>query len=352
MIGNHAIPVIAEAYFKGFRDFDANEALNDMIASTEKNREQLEDYRNRGFIPTGDRKQSVSKVLEYAYDDACIARLARALGKTDVAEKYSKRSQNWQNVFDPSTGFMRGRNADGSWVEPFDEKAINSINFNEYTEANAWQYNFFVLHDIPGLIAKLAGDEKFVARLDEMFDTKQTIPNLSSIPDVTGVIGMYAHGNEPVHHVAYLYNYAGQPWKTQARTRQVATMLYTNTPGGICGNDDCGQMSAWYVFTAMGFYPVDPVSGTYVLGSPLVDKLTINLDKGRTFTVVAHNNSSANPYIQTVTLNGKPLERSWLSHAEIVAGGKLVMTMGPTPNKSFGTAPAARIAPTPDLTVR
>jgi predicted alpha-1,2-mannosidase len=352
MIGNHAIPVIAEAYFKGFRDFDANEALNDMIASTEKNREQMEDYRNRGFIPTGDRKQSVSKVLEYAYDDACIARFARALGKTDVAEKYSKRSQNWQNVFDPSTGFMRGRNADGSWVEPFDEKAINSINFNEYTEANAWQYNFFVLHDIPGLIAKLGGDEKFVARLDEMFDTKQTIPNLSSIPDVTGVIGMYAHGNEPVHHVAYLYNYAGQPWKTQARTRQVATMLYTNTPAGICGNDDCGQTSAWYVFTAMGFYPVDPVSGTYVLGSPLVDKLTISLDKGRTFTVVAHNNSSANPYIQTVTLNGKPLERSWLSHAEIVAGGKLVMTMGPTPNKSFGTAPAARIAPTPDLTVR
>jgi predicted alpha-1,2-mannosidase len=346
MIGNHAIPMIIDAYLKGFRDWDANEALNDMITSTEKNREQLEDYRDKGFIPTADDRQSVSKVLEYAYDDSCIARFAKALGKEDVAEKYFKRSQNWKNVFDPSTGFMRGKTADGSWVTPFGEREQNSINFSEYTEANAWQYNFFVLHDVPGLIEKLGGDDKFTARLDEMFDTKQTIPNLAMIPDVTGVIGMYSHGNEPDHHVAYLYNYAGQPWKTQARIRQVADTLYNNTPAGICGNDDCGQMSAWFVFTALGFYPVDPVSGIYILGSPLVNEATLKLDskfyKGRSFAISAKNSSAENFYIQSATLNGKPMTRNWISQAEIAAGGKLVLIMGPTPNKNFGSAPADR----------
>ena len=346
MIGNHAIPVITEAYLKGFRNYDANEALTDMIASTDKNREQLDHYRNLGFIPTGSGGQTVSKVLEYAYDDACIARLAKALGKDALAEKYAKRSQNWENVFDPSTGFMRGKNADGSWVTPFGEKEQNSINFNEYTEANAWQYNFHVLHNVSGLIGKLGGDDKFVARLDEMFDTKETIPNLAMIPDVTGVIGMYSHGNEPDHHVSYLYNYAGQPWKTQARVRQIANTFYSNTPGGICGNDDCGQTSAWYVFSALGFYPVDPASGNYVLGSPFFDKVTLKLDskfaKGRSFTVIAKNNSAKNPYIQSATLNGQSLTRSWISNAEITAGGKLVLTMGPTPNKTFGSAAADR----------
>jgi predicted alpha-1,2-mannosidase len=343
MIGNHAIPVITEAYAKGFRNWNAEEALADMIAATDKNREQLEAYRDKGFIPTGKDVQSVSKLLEYAYDDSCIARLARALGKNDLADKYAKRSQNWQNVFDTSTGFMRGKNADGSWVTPFDP---NGINFNEYTEANAWQYSYFVPHNLPGLIASHGGDEKFVTQLDELFDTKETIPNLAQIPDVTGVIGMYAHGNEPCHHVAYLYNYAGQPWKTQTRTRQVATSLYTNTPGGLCGNDDCGQTSAWYVFTALGFYPVDPASGVYILGSPLVDKVTIKLDpqfaKGRSFTIEARNNSAQNPYIQSAMLNGKPITRSWITHEEITAGGKLVLTMGPAPNKRFGSAPMDR----------
>jgi putative alpha-1,2-mannosidase len=196
------------------------------------------------------------------------------------------------------------------------------------------------------MIGKLGGDDQFTARLDEMFDTMETIPNLRSIPDVTGVIGMYSQGNEPDHHVAYLYNYAGQPWKTQTRVRQLANTLYTNTPAGICGNDDCGQMSAWYVFTTLGFYPVDPASGIYVLGSPLVDEATLKLDPkfyhGRTFTVIAKNNSTAHPYIQSATLNGQPLTRSWISQAEIAAGGKLVLTMGPVPNKDFGSAPADR----------
>lgn len=341
MIGNHAIPVITDAYLKGFRDWDAEEALAAMVASMDKNRADLQPYRERGFIPTGREVQSVSKVLEYAYDDACIARMARALGKEDIAKKYAERSQNWKNVFDPATGLMRGKNSDGSWVTPFDPKRIQ---FDDYTEANAWQYSFFVPQDVPGLIAKMGGDDKFVAKLDEMFDTQEKIPN--QLSDVTGLIGMYAHGNEPCHHIAYLYNYAGQPWKAQVRTRQVATMLYTNTPGGICGNDDCGQTSAWYVFTALGFYPVDPASGVYVLGSPLVDMLTLNLDsnfaKGRSFTVVAKKNSPENCFIQSATLNGKPMTRSWISQDEIMAGGKLVLTMGPSPNKTFGSASADR----------
>ena len=346
MIGNHGIPVIFDAYKKGFRDWDAHEALHDMIASTEVDREQLDAYRSKGFIPTGKGRQSVSKVLEYSYDDACISRMAKMLGDEDAAQKYSKRSHNWENVFDPSTGFMRGKNADGNWVTPFGEKEINSITFNEYTEANAWQYNFFVPQDVPGLISKLGGDDKFVARLDEMFDTKETIPNLRSIPDVTGVIGMYSHGNEPDHHVSYLYNYAGQPWKTQARVRQIANTLYNDTPAGICGNDDCGQTSAWYVFSALGFYPVDPTSGAYILGSPLVDEVTLKLDskfyKGRAFTVIAQNNSAENMYIQSATLNDKPFTRNFILQDEIAAGGKLILVMGPKPNKNFGSAPADR----------
>lgn len=341
MIGNHAIPVIVDAYNKGFRDWDANEALAAMISSVEKDREHLDQYRKLGYIPTGKEVQSVAKVLEYAYDDACIARFAKALGKADVAEKYGQRAQNWQNVFDASTGFMRGRTADGKWLTPFDP---NKITHDEYTEANAWQYTFFVPQNVPGLIAKMGGDEKFGARLDELFDTKEKLPN--SLSDVTGLIGMYAHGNEPCHHVAYLYNYAGQAWKTQARARYVARTLYNNTPGGLCGNDDCGQMSAWYAFTTLGFYPVDPASNMYIISSPLVDKVSLKLDrryyKGGSFTVVAKNNSATNVYIQSATLNGQPFTRSWISQDEIAAGGKLVLQMGPNPNKEWGTSYADR----------
>ncbi len=338
MIGNHAIPVIVEGYFKGFRDWNADEALQAMITTTDKDRSQMDAYRSKGYIPFGKGVQGVSKVLEYAYDDACISRFAKALGKDDLAQKYAARSQNWQNVFDSATGFVRGKDADGNWVEPFDP---NRIEFDNFTEANAWHYTFFVPHNVPGLIGKMGGPEKFVAKLDDMFETKQPIPN--QLPDVTGLIAMYAHGNEPCHHVAYLYSYAGRPWKAQARTRQVATQLYKPTPGGLCGNDDCGQMSAWYVFTALGFYPVDPASCVYILGSPLIDEATLKLDpvcsKGSSFTVVAKNNSAKNVYIQSATLNGKPFNRSYITHDEITAGGKLVLTMGPEPNRAFGSVP-------------
>lgn len=337
MIGNHAIPVILDAYNKGFRKWDAAEALADMISSTSKDREQQDQYRTLGYVPQQGKNQSTSKTLEYAYDDICIARFAKALGKADVAATYAKRSQNWQNVFDPETGFTRGRLKDGKWATPFDPKRIE---FEAFTEANAWQYTFFVPHDVPGLIAKLGGDDKFVAKLDEMFDTKEKIPN--KLPDVTGLIGMYAHGNEPCHHVAYLYNYAGQAWKTQSRTRKVATFLYNNTNGGICGNDDCGQTSAWYVFTALGFYPVDPTSNIYVIGSPFVDKITIALDpqfyKGGKFTVIAKDNAPENVYIQSATLDGKPYTHSWITQDQIARGSTLVLQMGPTPNKAWGSA--------------
>lgn len=355
MIGNPSIPVIAEAYAKGLRDWDADQALSDMIGASEREDERHASYagygfyRRQGWIPSrpynvGDNNpsQSVSKLLEFAYDDACLARFARSLGRNEIADKYARRSTNWLNVFDRATGFMRGRNSDGSWVTPFDPKRVS---FADYTEANAWQYTFFVPQNVPGLIKAMGGDDKFVAKLDELFDTKEKISGVTW-QYMDGVIGMYWHGNEPCHNFAYLYNYAGQPWKTQSRVRQVATSFYQNGPGGMCGNEDCGQMSAWYVFAVLGFYPVDPPTGVYVIGSPLVDKATLKLDRrfcrGSAFTVIARNNSARNPYIQSATLNGHALTRSWITHAEIVGGGKLVLTMGPTPNRAWGAAQADR----------
>jgi predicted alpha-1,2-mannosidase len=354
MIGNPSIPVIAEAYAKGLRNWDSEEALSDMIGASERVDEShpsytgYDLYRRQGWIPSrpyngdGNPSQSVSKLLEFAYDDACLARFARELGRNEIAEKYARRSTNWLNVFDPTTGFMRGRNPDGSWVTPFDPKRIS---FADYTEANAWQYSFFVPHNVPSLIKAIGGDDKFVAKLDELFDTKEKMPGVTW-QYLDGVIGMYWHGNEPCHNFAYLYNYAGQPWKTQSRARQVATSFYQNKVGGMCGNEDCGQMSAWYVFAVLGFYPVDPASGDYVIGSPLVDKATIKLDRnfcrGSTFTVIARNNSPQNPYIQSATLNGHVLTRSWITHQEISDGGELKLNMGPAPNFAWGATQADR----------
>jgi predicted alpha-1,2-mannosidase len=336
MIGNHSIPVMVDAYLKGFRKWDAAEALGDMVATTEGARAQMPEYRTNGYIASRRGAEAVSKTIEYAYDDACIARLAKALGQNDLAERYANRAENWQNVFDPSTGFFRGKTTAGAWVTPFNPNAIVT---DSYTEANAWQ-SYFVPHDVPSLIQKLGGDERFISRLDEVFDSKEQIVNFSE--DVVGLIGMYAHGNEPCHHYAYLYNYAGEPWKTQARIRQICHTLYNNTTAGMCGNDDCGQMSAWYVFSALGFYPADPCGGVYIIGSPLGNQATVTLDpkyyKGGKFTVVARDNSPQNMYIQSATLNGKPFTRTWLTHDQIVAGGTLELQMGPAPNRSWGAA--------------
>jgi len=355
MIGNPSIPVISEAYAKGLRNWDGKAALSAMIGASEREDEAhacsegLGFYRSQGWIPSRPRAggslvpQSVSKTLEFAYDDACLARFARSVGRDDIGELYARRSTNWMNIFDASSGFMRGRNPDGRWVAPFDPKRVN---FSDYTEANAWQYNFFVPHDVSGLIRALGGDEKFVAKLDELFDTKGTLTDNSI--GLTGLIGMYCQGNEPCHNFAYLYNYAGQPWKTQVRVRQIAATFYKSSPDGLCGNDDCGQMSAWYVFTALGFYPVDPPSGVYVIGSPLVDRAIIKVENEhgseRSFMVLARNNSAQNVYIQSATLNGRALTRSWIAHSEIVKGGTLILDMGAVPNQKWGAAVADRPA--------
>lgn len=335
MIGYHSIPVIVDAYKKGFRHYDVEAIYAAMRDTAMQDRNELKEYRERGYVTSAQGRQSVSRTLEYAYDDWCIAEMARMLGKKEDAELFAKRAENYRNLFDSSVGFMRGKKADGTWREPFDPREVQ---FDDYTEATSWNYTWFVPQNVPALIELIGGDEKFCAKLDQMFAESSGV--LTKIPDLTGLIGQYVHGNEPCHHVAYLYNDAGAPWKTQARIRDIMTKLYDNTPGGICGNDDCGQTSAWYVLSALGFYPVNPANGVYVIGSPVVDKAVIHLDpkyyKGKTFTIVAENNSPKNVYIQSATLNGKPLTRSWFTHEELAAGGELVLKMGPEPNRDWG----------------
>ncbi|MBN2577993.1 MAG: GH92 family glycosyl hydrolase [Pirellulales bacterium] len=334
MIGIHSIPVIAEAYAKGFRRFDAEAAYQAMRDSMMQDRNFLNEYRQYGYIPTGKDKQSVSRSLEYAYDDWCIADMARRLGKMEDAKLFAERGANYRHLLNPANGFMQGKTAEGRWREPFDPRQLV---WEDYTEATSWNYTWFVPQDVPGLIGLIGGDRKFIDKLDQMYAEQSGL--LANIPDLTGLVGQYVHGNEPCHHVAYLYNYAGAPWKTQARVRDIMKTLYSNQTDGICGNDDCGQMSAWYVLSAMGFYPVNPAAGVYVLGSPAVDRATIRLDlqyqKGREFTIIAENNSPKNVYIQSATLNGKPISRSWLTHDELTAGGELVLKMGPEPNPDW-----------------
>ncbi len=341
MIGYHSAPVIADAYLKGLAPANAEAEYQALKTTAMQDVDGLGDYKSAGYVFSAGNKQSVSRTLEYAYDDWCIAQMASKLGHADDAQMFLKRSANYRNVFDTNTGFMRGRKADGTWRGPFNPKMLV---WDDYTEANAWQYTWSVMQDVPGLVSIMGGDTAFVNKLDGLFDAKSDV--ISNIPDITGLIGQYAHGNEPVHHVAYLYSYAGAPYKTQARARQVMNTLYNDTPAGQCGNNDCGQMSAWYVFSALGFYPVSPVSGVYVLGSPLVSRATIQLDKahygGKTFTLIADNNSAKNIYIQSATLNGKPLTRSYFTQSELAGGGTLHLTMGAAPNKTWGLAPASR----------
>ncbi len=338
MIAYHSVPVIVDAYRKGFRGYDAEKAYAAMRDTAMNDRNGQDFYRRLGYIPA-DHREGTSRTLETAYDDWTIAQMARALGKTDDAALFAQRAQNYRNVYDPATGFMRGRMADGSWKTPFNPKDCTS----DLTEADAWQYLFFVPQDVPGLIGLMGGDAPFVAKLDKMFDESSDI--LHAPIDISGRIGQYSQGDEQSHHVAYLYDYAGVPFKTQAHVRQVMSELYTDAPDGLCGNDDCGQMSAWYVLSAMGFYPVSPTSGVYAIGSPLLNKATIRLDPkyypGGSFTIVAENNGPQNLYIQSATLNGNPLDRCWFSQEELAKGGTLILKMGPQPNPRWASAPEA-----------
>lgn len=337
MTGYHAVPVLADAYLKGFRDYDAEEVFEAMKKSAMQDIRATDFLREYDYIPYDKAGQSVTRTLEYCYDDWCIAQMAQALGKAEDYEYFMRRARNYQNLFDPSTGFFRAKLSDGSWKTPFDPKySSHDFTTAEYTEGNAWQHSWFVPHDVQGMINLHGGREAFVNKLDSLFSIDSEITGENASADISGLIGQYAHGNEPSHHIAYLYAYAGAPGKTQERVRNIMATMYTEEPTGICGNEDCGQMSAWYIFSAMGFYPVNPAEGVYVLGSPLLSGATLSLPDGKQFEVVAHNQSAGNVYVQSVSLNGQELDRTFITHEEIMAGGKLEFEMGATPNEAWG----------------
>lgn len=341
MIGYHAVPVIADAYIKGVRGFDAQKALDAMVASaTYAPYGGLGEYMKLGYVPIDKEPEGASKTLEYAYDDWSLAQMAKAMGKGDVAKTFAQRATNWRHAYDAKTGFMRARKSDGSFREPFDPDAAGYG--TDYTEGNAWQYSWYVPQDVAGLIAAMGGDANFVRKLDSVFDAKVDPAHFEHVEDITGLIGWYAHGNEPSHHLAYLYDYAGSPWKTQARLKQIMDSQYAPKPDGLAGNDDLGQMSAWYIFTALGFYPVTPASDEYAIGRPFVSRATLHLSNGKDFTVSAAPLDDAHPYVGQVTLNGQPLSRVFLRQGDIVAGGELHFTMQAEPNREWGQAAAGR----------
>lgn len=332
MIGNHSIPVIVEAYMKGIRNFDAEKAYEAMKKTQMSGRAGLKALREYGYIPYELENESVSKTLEYAYDDWCVAQMAKALNKEEDYLFFMNASKNYANLFDKTTGFMRGKSAAGEWKTPF-SPLYSSHRDDEYTEGNAWQYSWFVPQDIEGLIALYGGKEAFVQKLDSLFTNTSAMEGENVSPDISGMIGQYAQGNEPSHHVVYLYNYAGAPHKTQYYVNKIRKELYANTPGGLCGNEDCGQMSAWYVFSAMGFYPVNPAEGKYQLGTPLFKTTTIKVGPEKRFVVTANKENDDYIYVKEVRLNGEKLHRTWITHDEIMQGGELEFVLAEPPGK-------------------
>ena len=329
MIGNHSVSIIAEAYAKGFRDFDAERAWN-AVKMTQtiphQPKSNWDNYMKYGYFPTDlTAVESVSTTLECGYDDYAASVMAKLMGKKEDAEYFEKRADFYKNLFDKQTNFMRPRNSDGTWKSPFNPNQLAHAESDggDYTEGNAWQYTWHVQHDIPGLIKLFGSKEKFLNKLDSLF----TIKLEGSLSDVTGLIGQYAHGNEPSHHITYLYALAGRPERTQELVRQIFETQYLPKPDGLCGNDDCGQMSAWYMLSAMGFYPVNPVSGQYVLGAPQIPSITLNLPNGKKFTVIAEGLSKENLYVDKIYLNGKRYKKNYIDHSDIVKGGTLIFKM-------------------------
>ncbi len=329
MIGYHAVPVISDAFAKGINGFDTDLALESMIHSSLQDRLGIDDYRNSGYIPSDAEAESVSKTLEYAYDDWTIAEMANKMGETEIAQIYYERAQNYKNVFDPSTGFMRARN-NNRWFYPFEAAEVNF----HYTEANSWQYSYYVPQDVETWIEMLGGDESAEQKLDDLFAASSETKGRDQA-DITGLIGQYAHGNEPSHHIPYLYNFVGAPHKTQKLVRQIMNTLYDDQPDGLSGNEDCGQMSAWLVMSAMGFYSVTPGSVDYIIGSPWFDKVTLNLENGKAFVVEAKNNTDATVYVSSLKLNDADYSKSFIQHPEIIKGGKLTFQMSAEPTE-FG----------------
>lgn len=331
MIGNHAVSVIAEAYAKGFRGFDAERAyaiIKKTLTESHGEKTNWEIYNQYGYYPYDLVKlENVSQTLEMCYDDYAAADFARRLGKKQDAKFFAQRANNFKHLFDKQTGFMRPKDSKGQWRTPFNPAAIGHAESGtgDYTEGNAWQYTWHVQHDVPTLIQLMGGKERFLTKLDSLF----TVPlGASFLPDVTGLIGQYAHGNEPSHHVAYLYALAGRPERTQELVREICDTQYLPKPDGLCGNDDCGQMSAWYMFSAMGFYPVDPVSARYVFGAPQIPYFCLHLPQGKRLEIEARNLSSEHKYVKRITLNGRPYTKNYIDHATLLKGGKLVYEMG------------------------
>ncbi|HTV47189.1 MAG TPA: GH92 family glycosyl hydrolase [Phycisphaerae bacterium] len=338
MTGFHSVVLVLEAYIHGFRNWNTQAVYTALKDTAMGSRAFLDEFRKYGFIPTGpNKKQSVSRTLDYAYDYWCLGALADLLGKVDDAKEFYKLGQNYRNLFDPKTGFMRGKNLDGTWREPFrpDEQF-----WEDYTEADGWQATFSVMQDVAGLIDLFGGDANFIAKLEALFAAPPGVVNAP--PDISGFVGQCAQGNEPSNHIPYLYSFAGAPWKTQYWVRQVLKQCYNNTPAGLPGNDDCGQISTWAVFAMLGFYPVS-ANGVYVIGSPTVNRAVINNPAtNNAFVVITEKNSPENIYIQSVSLNGIELQRSWIAHDEITTGGELVFQMGAEPNKDWGSVPENR----------
>jgi predicted alpha-1,2-mannosidase len=334
MVGNPGISVVADALLKGFDGFDkgqAFEALKNSAMLDERGLGYLKEY---GYIPYDKEEEALSKCMEYAIADWSIAQVAQALGKTDDYNYFLQRSKAYTRYFDKETGFMRGRSSQGTFRQPFDPFAAVHRD-NDYTEGNAWQYTWLAPHDVQGLVDLFGSKERFIQKLDSLFTVEGSLGEHAS-PDISGLIGQYAHGNEPSHHIIYLYPYVAQPWKTADKVREVLSTLYNDTPEGLSGNEDVGQMSAWYILSSLGFYQVEPAGGKYIFGSPLVDKAVLKVQNGKTFTIVAKNNSATNKYIQRATLNGQPYEHYYILFKDIAQGGTLELVMGDTPSETWG----------------
>ena len=327
MVGNPGVVVLADMVLKGFVD-DKEAAFRAMKASAMLDERGMNLLKQYGYIPfdIDGTVESVGKGLEYALADDAIAKVAKLLGKNNDYKYFFNRSRSYKHYFDPQTGFMRGKSSKGTFHEPFDPVATTGRH-HDYTEGNAWQYTWLVPHDVDGLVKLFGGKERFVEKLDSLFTISSNLGE-NAPPDVTGLIGQYAHGNEPSHHVLYLYNYVGQPWKTARLVRQTMNELYSNDLDGLSGNEDVGQMSAWYILSSLGLYQVEPAGGKYVFGSPLFTEATLNVGNGKTFTIRAHNNSAENIYVQSIKLNGKPYTKSYLMFDDIVKGGLLEFEMG------------------------
>lgn len=337
MTGYHAIPVIADAVLKNLPGINSEKAYKAMRASAYQKGRGVPEYIKHGYMPQDKMGHSASVTLEYGYDDWCIAQVAKKLGKEEDYQKFSKRAQAYQHIFDKETGFMRAKNSDGKFVLPFDPYLSEHDEIKaQYVEGNAWQHSFFVPHDVRGLANLYGSNEKLSIKLDSLFSVSSKLTGGNTSPDVSGLIGQYAHGNEPSHHIAYMYSFIGQPWKTQERVRQIVDSMYHDQPDGYAGNEDCGQMSAWAVWSIAGLYPANPASSEYIIGSPAADEVVFRPGAGKELRFKAVNNSKSNIYIQEVKFNGKKYDKTYFTHEDIIKGGEIEFIMGDKPNKKWG----------------